>query len=382
MHPLLAQPTTDQAKLLETVCRGFSVSTKDSWPTFQYVEAVLYRDHGLDATTLILECPRQGYQGALGHYGWIRHSGMSLSNPQPADTVALTVAGMSKVSTQENRVQLFLDVLAILVNAERPLHPSPDEVELVTVDAETVGNTLKSTQPSPQIHFSATRSGDVASLLSSEPSTSRCGVQPSQEDWVATLGSFLRRYEGVTSANDYVERVGEQLAPRLTETSVFYPSGLALPEAIDYLNAVWRLHANVPIFRIRRAESAAKLALECANPDEFESRISALCTILDDVGLPDKSGSKLIDLRAYMEKQLSDEAVGRAVDAVDDLRAVFDLRAWRQHAFGTEERLRRGTRRLGVELPAYDWGLAWATVQARCVAALNALREEVERLER
>ncbi len=34
--------------------------------------------------------------------------------------------------------------------------------------------------------------------------------------------------------------------------------------------------------------------------------------------------------------------------------------------------------RLGLSLPVFDWGAAWAQVQARAVATLSALREEIE----
>ena len=36
--------------------------------------------------------------------------------------------------------------------------------------------------------------------------------------------------------------------------------------------------------------------------------------------------------------------------------------------------------RLGISLPVYEWGSAWHHIQARTVAALSALREEVETL--
>jgi hypothetical protein len=118
------------------------------------------------------------------------------------------------------------------------------------------------------------------------------------------------------------------------------------------------------------------MALDCATADEFESRISALCTILGSLNLPDRDESKLIDLREYVTEKLGTDGA-RAAEAIDDLRAVFDLRVWRQHV-GTEARGARGMERLGISLPVYDWGSAWAHVQGRTVAALSALREELE----
>jgi len=38
-------------------------------------------------------------------------------------------------------------------------------------------------------------------------------------------------------------------------------------------------------------------------------------------------------------------------------------------------------RRLRLELPTADWGVVWDRVQAVTVAALNAIREEVERVD-
>ena len=36
--------------------------------------------------------------------------------------------------------------------------------------------------------------------------------------------------------------------------------------------------------------------------------------------------------------------------------------------------------RLGISLPVYEWGSAWHHIQVRTVAALSALRDEIETL--
>jgi hypothetical protein len=119
--------------------------------------------------------------------------------------------------------------------------------------------------------------------------------------------------------------------------------------------------------------------LDCAGADEFDARLSALCSILDSVNIPDRDESRLFDLGEYLRAKLTEESTARAVEAVDDLRALFDLRVWRQHA-GTEARAAKGMSRLGISLPVYEWGGAWHHIQARTVAALSALREEIETL--
>lgn len=119
-----------------------------------------------------------------------------------------------------------------------------------------------------------------------------------------------------------------------------YSSSLSLPEAIDYLNAVWRVHTGKRLLRIARAEAAAKLAFGCSNADELEARLSAFCGILGDLQLPDSDGNrKLSDLKDYLANELPAEAVGHAEAAVDDLRAYFDIRTWRQHP-GTKPEMR------------------------------------------
>jgi len=64
VHPLVAQPTDEQACLLRVIYKGREqagwpnyarvrrrdverVGKPSLWPTFQYVEAMLYRDHQL-----------------------------------------------------------------------------------------------------------------------------------------------------------------------------------------------------------------------------------------------------------------------------------------------------------------------------------------------
>ena len=84
-------------------------------------------------------------------------------------------------------------------------------------------------------------------------------------------------------------------------------------------------------------------------------------------------------IRFWRSSKLPEDAAARTDDAVDDLRAVFDLRAWRQHE-GTDARAHRGMQRLGLALPPADWGEAWANVQSKAVIALSALREEIEML--
>lgn len=175
-----------------------------------------------------------------------------------------------------------------------------------------------------------------------------------------------------------MERLTAWMDPPQRQQPAGPVSSLALAEAIDYLNAIWRLHAGQPLFRIARAEAAAKLTQPCATADEFDARLSALCGILDQLQLPGANGgNKLTDLAGYLAEHLPSSSRPRAAAAVRDLQSLFGLRAWRQHP-GTDRRGAIAIERLGVALPTTDWGTAWEMLRSRVVGALAALREEID----
>lgn len=372
MNPLLGTPTDTQRKLLEAIILGLNLAGE--WPYFQWVESQLYAQ-GLDATTAILTCPIVTIGSGPGYYGWISASGSALSTLKPDDTIALTVAGLARLPSAEQYVQRFLAALSLLVEAERPISPHPREIQKPTIERVHMIRFLY------ERHHMASASSIADFILGQmerEPSTWHCVVQRDEERvWIMSLSPLVRRYAGVESVEDYIDRLFDQICGKVAETVVYPSSGLALPEAIDYLNSVWRVRADKPMFHIARAEAAAKLALECEGVDDFEARLSALAAILGHVDLPGERGTHLDDLESFLRVKLGSGAISRAETAIGTLKGVFDLRAWRQHP-GTDQRGRRGMRRLGVELPTANWAGAWATVQARCVAALNALREEIE----
>jgi hypothetical protein len=395
MHPLLADPTDEQACLLQVIYEGRQqagwpnykrvhrqgverVGKPSLWPTFQYVESELYRHQKLDARTVLATCPHA--PGAGGAYGWVWHGAPSPQVLQLESRLTLTVAGMTHVLDASDEVDVFIDMLSLMVARERAFVPLAATVEEVTLSAGEVRAILE--QVANEWSLDEVALDALRDALDREPATWHTHTTSStaEQRWVLVLSPFLRDYADVTTPQEYLERMVDVSASAEPEPEPLYPSALSLPEAIDYLNAVWRLHARRPLMRIGRAEAAAKLVLECASVEEFESRVSSLCSILDSLDVPEGDGHKLIDLAAYLQAQLPAESSARAGEAIDDLRALLDIRVWRQHT-GTDERAARGMRRLGISLPVYDWGDAWLRVQARAVAALSVLREEVERLD-
>jgi hypothetical protein len=392
MNSLLTDPTDQQERLLDVVYRGreqagwpnfeeeregrmHRVGRPGDWPIFQYVESVLYREHGLDATTVLLECPSVRFGAGPGSYGWLsfqKHDPRALA---PDDKLALSIAGMARLPRARLEVEIFLDVLALLFQEEHSFAPSPTSVQTVEVTSGDVRLALGA--PSGRWNLGPAELASVRAMLEHEPSTWQCRFDSTADGWTAAVSPFVRRYADVRTPDAYVDLVVDTLSPPPAIIAGPYSSSLSLVEAIDYLNAVWRVHAGSTLFRVVRAEAAAKLALDCETADEFDGRMSALCGVLDQLRLPNSSNHKLGDLKIYLRQALSPEESGRAEVAVEDLQAFFQLRAWRQH-HGADERGRQGMRRLGIELPTTDWQATWQYLRTRAVAALSVLREEIE----
>src|ERR1035438_211836 len=69
---LLRESTTEEEQLLDIVMEDYIA--RQSWPNYQYVEAVLYQRHGLEAQPILAGTPRVQVRGGIGSYGWLRRS--------------------------------------------------------------------------------------------------------------------------------------------------------------------------------------------------------------------------------------------------------------------------------------------------------------------
>ncbi|MGI8427736.1 MAG: hypothetical protein ACR2OB_00135 [Solirubrobacteraceae bacterium] len=326
MNPLTRTPTEAQSRLLEIVYQGRELAggpsfqpvelshvphrvgrEPDAWPIFQYVEAVLYREHGLDARALINDAPSIRFSAGQGRYGWIQaeRPGAAL---QPEDKVRLTVAGMVQVTKATAEAEAFVETLALFVERERRFAPHPTEVQHVEIGSAEIRRRLeKRWVIGDDDNLTA-----LVEILRREPATWHCQVTATEAaSWSARLSPFLRSYAGVASPLEYVDRLVETIRLPPQPWLPLHPSSLSLPEAVDYLNAVWRasVGSGTVLIRISRAEAAAKLALDCSTVDEFESRLSAVAGILAQLRLPKETGDKkLIDLRTFLGQILSDDS--------------------------------------------------------------------------
>jgi hypothetical protein len=161
-----------------------------------------------------------------------------------------------------------------------------------------------------------------------------------------------------------------------------------LPDAFDHLDAVWRLAFDrSPLLRLRRAADVAGLAQTCTTADEFEGRLSDLCDVLkrlevDDKLLPgtdipkDESFRRITSL---IEKRLPGPENEMALQAIQTLRAVVDLRNAAQHS-PAAEKLPTALAKLGLRFPVTNYGETWDQVRAKTIDALAAIREAIDSL--
>lgn len=177
------------------------------------------------------------------------------------------------------------------------------------------------------------------------------------------------------------------VSPRETASGLTL-SPLSLPEALDFLDAVWRLaHRSEHLLGQVATAHAAGLALPAANRDDFKSRVNDLTDTLDNLKVPaarpadGSSGppreATLGRLKAYLEVELGpdESAVARTSQAVDTLRKINDIRNALQHSRAAPK-LPAAFAALGIAYPP-DWPAAWDGVRVRAVEALIALRDEV-----
>ncbi|SRR6266849_1889059 len=190
---------------------------------------------------------------------------------------------------------------------------------------------------------------------------------------------------------------GHECWRRIVETvpidssAVFVPR--ALPEALDFLDATWRLAFGKghPLLRLRRTEDVLTLVDPCASRGDFKSAVSVLddlikqMLIADDLldaadrADPNNQGDKTLNrLTACIRRKLPTEAQADALEAVGTLRRVNDVRVSLQHS-GSAATLGPALATLGVTEPP-DWPKAWDQIRRRTIQALVQLRKALQPL--
>jgi len=168
----------------------------------------------------------------------------------------------------------------------------------------------------------------------------------------------------------------------------------ALPEALDFLNTVWRLAfgKDAQLLHLRRAADAAALVSECTTRKDLAACMSALDDVLKSMQIPDEllsesdrernemKGDKTLNrLQASISNKVADIGPRQAaIDAVATLRYASRIRVTLQHS-GRSHELPELLEAFGLSLDD-DLMRMWAEIRAKVTDALIDVRKAIETL--
>ncbi|TDD87357.1 hypothetical protein E1293_08095 [Actinomadura darangshiensis] len=382
--PSLHAPLTDQQKrLLQVVYDGFSA--RASWPVWQYVDLRLDAED-IDAEAVLASLPRlaEGWPG-VASYGLVSTSD---SGPHLRTTTVLrlTAAGLRLIPGTEPLQSAFLAAIQLMTERERAIQPDPTKEVLAHVDSEDVKSRLwshagKAGGPPPSDLVLAA----VGTLLANEPLRAWSGLGTRagggwQMRLLTGLGG-IRAMRGVESIDEYVERILQLLTPAPNPTPPRPVGHMDLPQAIDYLDVVWKLKTGQRLFAGLHMANCARLAQPCASEEEFNPAMSALaevfaCVVPIGRMSPPRTGA-LSALKDALPEGLAFEGKGRIKDSIDTLRKVVVIRNGQQHGDAKSKAV-TAYRDLGISYPPYDPGHTWTALVIIAQGAVDAIREEIQ----
>jgi hypothetical protein len=212
-----------------------------------------------------------------------------------------------------------------------------------------------------------------------------------------TRSNFRQLYQGMCDIGRSEVQRPEQCRPDghgcwewLIEPMLDRPaipaSPLALPEALDFLDAAWRVAFDKrrALLQLRDTVTIAKLSQACATRAEFESQLSALADILKAMDIPDALLSTtqainrdhtLTRLLDCLQTRLEASDYQEVERAVSTIRTVNEVRVALQHS-GAARELPTSLVKLGISYPPH-WGEAWDRIRAATIEALRVVREKV-----
>lgn len=363
--PLLTDvPAPRDLRLLQDVATGYGEIGE--WPIWQYV---LLRQNLADADG---EATLRGMPQWQFSYRSIWTG--SQPPPEPATRVHLTVHGMVHCGNQnvDGHVAAFVAAIQLANEWYEDITPLPDQLQLLTVE----GNKL--TTAVNLRAGTALSAVQLREVLRHEPPTSS-GIRDEGDSFVWDLTYVrLRAYRGITNVMDYLAQLEEQVGTNKFSIVRDPLPSLALPQALDRLDLVWRLVFDTRLLHINRALLPVSITLPVSGFEEFESRCSALAELLHCMAACTEGESKrgaFDRMSGRLSACLNGDAT-RALSAVEVLRAVRDVRNGQQHS-ATQPQYEQARRDLG--LPGFndDWSGAWEQVRRRVYDALMLIADEL-----
>lgn len=336
LEPMQEDLDPGQVALLKVIFEPFDQTGE--WPFWQYVDLTFGDRYELDAATVLASLPRVGSDGGAGlRYGLVRRQDPQLS-PQVGVEIALTAAGMLHVPAAAPLLEAFLATLRHMIGQQQTLIPRPRQVvEAMVTNAaiaeELLTASIKGHSPPP----TDMTMRQLRVLVGHEPFLWP-GVRqpdPEREEWTVTVPAVLRDFWSVTSISQYVDEVVAQVTPPPPPLVPVFLGPLDIPNAVGYLNAVWKNRTGSHLFVNLDPASVARLSQQVDSEDEFNSLMSALADVLGHVVVPGRAvplqRGALESVRDYVVGLLEPEAGARVLAAVDTLVRLRRIRASTQH---------------------------------------------------
>jgi hypothetical protein len=371
----------DQEHLIRVIFEPFDQAGE--WPVWQYIDLTLDSRFGIDtAADVLASLPSVGERSPISlSYGltWPQDSHVQ---PRLGVPVALTVAGLRHLPEAEPLLRSFAAVIQYLVERNRNLIPSPRKVVEATVtSAELVDKVLTASiggGAAPPVEATMRK---VRQLLGHEPFLNAVEQpDPAIEQWTLRVPAVLRAYRGVTTIDDYLDRVIEQVAPQAPPLAPLSFGALDIPYAVGYLDAVWKTRTRAHLFVNLDPASVARLTQACGSEEEFNSLMSALADVLGQVVKPGQSSppqrGALETVRDHLLPLLDTDAADRVSTAIGTLIRLRQLRVSNQHS-DARHRAVVAFQEIGLAFPPVSWEESWMCIAVAAKGALDALREEV-----
>ncbi|MDQ2849811.1 MAG: hypothetical protein M3Y49_03595 [Actinomycetota bacterium] len=401
MGKLSEHLTAEKVELLKIIWEPIPLSLSavypPGWPVWDYVSRRMHRTFPqlTDAKVVLQSLPTVRVPTRFNQdYGLVWTSHHSSVPPSPDERIGLTVAGLAALAQAGGVNENVPNELAVVIGqlADREDHLEPNPHEVVTSDVPLADYTQWFAQRQRERPYVVPDRVLADVLVHEYAPVGLLNVHDETGHQVQLGRISLRRYLGVASAQDYLIQIDEQDSAFETIT---YSSPLTLVQTFDYLAYVLAADPSWGPKRLINApdlQSAAAVSAAVSNRHEYETALSGLCTVIDQLGVPEISKARLDvefngqqppsvnRLQDWLSQRLQGtDGLERAAGAMKVLRAVRENRKEAQHSsVRTRQSAMTSRPQLGIPEAISVWSAAWRTIQNQLAGALDVIRQEVQ----